>query len=283
VRRRNEGQGGINPAAVNCQSESYAGKRYAELQDFGDYMVLKELLIEEKRLVESFDNKYQSKYRSLGSFAKKGSDLNPGTSFVDLLRQVVPINYVDGYRGNIYLRAQTGTNAIRDTSYAQRQLNDLGFNNSGALFVVNDVPWGRDYRVLNFLSPDMIDEITVIRGAGAGFQYGGRAGDGIVFVTTRNDVSPPEQEVPRNFAIAPMYSGHKVFYAPLYATDSLRTLPLPDLRSTVHWAPEVITDSQGKAKLQFYNADRATTIKAYINGITDFGQLAHGSTRYKVL
>ncbi len=278
MRRKTPYQSVINPGAVDFRDDDYAGQRYAELDDFGDYLLLKEILIEEKKLQDRFNKSYQSQFRNLGSFAKKGSDLNPATNFVDYLRQVTTITFVDAINGNVYMRSNARSGAIRDTAEV-RDLQARG----GVLFVVNDAPWGRDYRVLDFLTRDMIEEITVIKGAGGSFRYGNRASEGIVFVTTREAVAPQEQDIPKNYALAEFFPEVRRFYAPLYENDSLLALALPDLRSTLLWQPQVVTDKAGKATVEFYNADRATVVRAYVNGITDEGQFGFATHRYRVL
>jgi hypothetical protein len=42
--------------------------------------------------------------------------------------------------------------------------------------------------------------------------------------------------------------------------------PLPDIRSTVHWEPNVITDAEGKATISFYSSDKPTTYSIVIEG-----------------
>jgi hypothetical protein len=43
------------------------------------------------------------------------------------------------------------------------------------------------------------------------------------------------------------------FYRPKYPLNKLEGLP--DLRSTIHWEPNIITDKEGKASVSFYSSD----------------------------
>jgi hypothetical protein len=42
--------------------------------------------------------------------------------------------------------------------------------------------------------------------------------------------------------------------------------PGSDLRSTIYWAPNVVTDEAGRASLSFYSADKPGTYNVIIEG-----------------
>ena len=71
------------------------------------------------------------------------------------------------------------------------------------------------------------------------------------------------------------------FYSPKYdhlAENNKRT----DLRSTIYWKPDLVTDDQGNVNFEFYNADGTGTYKITIEGIDKNGNLGHRVYRYKV-
>ena len=47
-------------------------------------------------------------------------------------------------------------------------------------------------------------------------------------------------------------------HKPRYAVNDT-TKRLPDLRSTIDWEPNIITDADGKATVHFYAADKPST------------------------
>lgn len=47
------------------------------------------------------------------------------------------------------------------------------------------------------------------------------------------------------------------FYTPKYATEESKTNGLPDLRTTIHWEPNIVTNEKGQASFSFYTADNA--------------------------
>jgi len=55
------------------------------------------------------------------------------------------------------------------------------------------------------------------------------------------------------------------FYRPKYPIGSNQSA-IPDLRSTIHWAPDVITDKNGRATIFFYAADHPGTYTVILQG-----------------
>ncbi|ATP56884.1 hypothetical protein CPT03_10540 [Pedobacter ginsengisoli] len=70
------------------------------------------------------------------------------------------------------------------------------------------------------------------------------------------------------------------FYRPKYVNASVSELN-PDLRATIHWEPNMITDAQGKAKISFYTTDIPGSYTVTIEGSNMNGII--GSSRYKLL
>jgi len=61
-----------------------------------------------------------------------------------------------------------------------------------------------------------------------------------------------------------LFTGSKQFYSPKYAVKSANSST--DLRSTIHWAPNVVTDKEGKAFVSFYSADRVGSYSIIMEG-----------------
>lgn len=63
------------------------------------------------------------------------------------------------------------------------------------------------------------------------------------------------------------YTAVKQFYSPDYATSSLLN-DLPDLRTTLYWAPYILLDKTKKrAKIQFYNNDITRRFRVVLEGV----------------
>ena len=74
------------------------------------------------------------------------------------------------------------------------------------------------------------------------------------------------------------------FYSPKYDTRESIENPTPDLRTTIYWNPNVITDDEGNVNLDFYTADDPATYSVIIEGVSDDGRLIHycGNSLIKV-
>lgn len=77
------------------------------------------------------------------------------------------------------------------------------------------------------------------------------------------------------------YSESKIFYSPKYEVSKASELG-GDLRTTIFWNPNVLTDTTGNATFQFYNADGKGSYRAIIEGIDSDGNIGRAIYRYKV-
>ncbi|HCN85192.1 MAG TPA: hypothetical protein DIT07_16480, partial [Sphingobacteriaceae bacterium] len=84
-------------------------------------------------------------------------------------------------------------------------------------------------------------------------------------VTTRGGKGPFTHKGTGIYVYKPMpFTGYKQFYSPKYSVKS--PLILTDLRSTIYWEPDIITDKDGKAIVSFYSADRPGTYSIITEG-----------------
>jgi len=78
------------------------------------------------------------------------------------------------------------------------------------------------------------------------------------------------------------YYPEREYYQPNYdKTDSLNIIP--DYRNTLLWAPSVLTDRNGEAKLEFFCSDIYTGFVGIIEGVSGDGKLGSDSFEFKVL
>ena len=63
------------------------------------------------------------------------------------------------------------------------------------------------------------------------------------------------------------YSGAREFYSPDYSALP----PEPDYRRTLYWNPNVTTDENGKARIQFYNNSRSRFFSISAETVTQQG------------
>jgi len=108
---------------------------------------------------------------------------------------------------------------------------------------------------LNTLGADDVKSITLNRGIHEFIVITTRSGHGNYTATSLGDMAyrPPFMQLPRQF------------YSPKYDIKNKNT-PRPDLRSTIYWEPNLVTDEKGNAKLSFYAADKPANYTVVIEG-----------------
>jgi hypothetical protein len=76
----------------------------------------------------------------------------------------------------------------------------------------------------------------------------------------------------RQFKVSPLgYQVNRAFYSPAYETPEQQNAATPDLRSTIYWNPDVRTNEDGNAEINFHAADPETSYTVTIEGITKEG------------
>lgn len=99
-------------------------------------------------------------------------------------------------------------------------------------------------------------------------------------VTTRGGKGPFLRKSVGTYLYKPMpFITPRAFYSPKYTVSSISDMS--DIRSTIYWAPNIITDKDGKATVSFYSADNPGTYTAIIEGTDLQGHL--GVKRKKVI
>lgn len=72
------------------------------------------------------------------------------------------------------------------------------------------------------------------------------------------------------------------FYTPAYETQASIDSPIPDLRNTIHWQTDIFTNSDGKASITYYNADRLNKMLITVEGIDIYSRLGSQTASYQV-
>ncbi len=99
-------------------------------------------------------------------------------------------------------------------------------------------------------------------------------------VTTRSGNGAFMRKTPGIFLYRPLaYSFPDEFYRPRYPIRE-ENPPLADMRSTIHWQPDIITDQKGKARVSFYSADQKGSYTLILEGADMAGRI--GFKRQKI-
>jgi hypothetical protein len=71
-------------------------------------------------------------------------------------------------------------------------------------------------------------------------------------------------------------------YSPKYDTPEKQNDLVPDLRTTIFWNANLVTDENGKATVSYYNADRANPIRITLEGVDQQSHVGTKSITYQV-
>ena len=130
---------------------------------------------------------------------------------------------------------------------------------------------------LNNISTTEVELIDILKTASETAMLGSRAANGAICIYLKRGKSKDKekQELERNQAvITPLgFSLPSEFYVPKYQIAENREDPLPDLRSTIFWKPNVKSNANGEADVFFYTADSQGTYTITIEGVTPEGEI----------
>jgi len=135
---------------------------------------------------------------------------------------------------------------------------------------------------IDYLRANDVETVEVLTGGTAAI-YGFRGSNGVLVITLKKGKQKDLKDIP-SFGVLPItvlgYQKVREFYSPKY--ESGTTNNRPDLRSTIFWKPELVTDKDGNASFDFYNADGKGNYRVVVEGIDEKGNLGRKEFTYKV-
>ena len=171
---------------------------------------------------------------------------------VEVLRSAGTVGAYSGFAGSVGInQAVNYSSVINLASNSREQQTSFGSNSSGF--------------------------------AGAtGFNQGGT--NGILIINTNKNKGVQASSI-ASIGILPIspkgFYKAREFYSPQYDNPALKS-GRPDLRTTIYWKPELVTDQSGNATLNYFNADKHGTYRVTIEGIDEKGNIGSQTYRYKV-
>jgi hypothetical protein len=148
-----------------------------------------------------------------------------------------------------------------------------------------------DYNYLLNVDPNMVESVEIFNSDGLSGINRNTGTKGVIVVNTKKipkgekiskdqlmDLLPKAYEMeftPGGFNTT------RVFYAPKYDNPTGNPTNV-DLRSTIYWNPDVVTDKAGNATLELFNSDGTGTYKAIIEGVDKDGNIGRCVYRYQV-
>ncbi|RZA02985.1 MAG: hypothetical protein EOP47_04880 [Sphingobacteriaceae bacterium] len=102
-------------------------------------------------------------------------------------------------------------------------------------------------------------------------------------ITTRTKQGPFLEPTIGTYLHKPLaFTLPKQFYSPKYTVANKNTDVGTDMRSTIFWDPNIITDSLGRATVSFYSSDNAADYSVIVEGTDMSGGLGFGEKELKL-
>ncbi|HTD93384.1 MAG TPA: hypothetical protein VK644_06220 [Chitinophagaceae bacterium] len=186
------------------------------------------------------------------------------TTMEEVLREFVVSVSVVPHNGKLTMR-------IYDEAYKNLFTDNL-------LVMIDGVPL-MDYNQLFKYDPLKIKKLDVVPRR---YQLGPASFSGIVSAETYQGQFTAFELDPSIIAVD--YEDlqlHRQFYAPEYKPGERKT-HLPDLRTTLYWAPDLSPDKEGRGNLQFFTSDQKGKFHVVLQGINSEGKPVSASTEFSV-
>jgi TonB-dependent SusC/RagA subfamily outer membrane receptor len=209
------------------------------------------------------------------SFSEKEIEKYGGADIKNLLYRVPGVTI----RGNIIrIRNAGGPPLIVIDDMPMPMPPSISISQAGRQI---DTGYNVDQMVEDYLKMVNINEIEqfdIIKDPAQTAAFGSRGSNGVIVIRTKRgrEWSAPSLALYNIKVLTPLgYQPPVEFYSPKYDSPESIKNSKPDLRTTIFWKPNVVTDDEGNATLDFYTADDPATYTVIIEGISDDGKLIH--------
>ncbi len=185
-----------------------------------------------------------------------------------------------------------------DTSYDEKALQRLGVVSSAAellqrmpgiwytgnkltitryqnppLFIIDDMRYEEGLDILEMINASDVSHIDIVKGAQTSF-FGSEGANGVIIVGIKKGVEIKAKPSPGLLLFTRFgYSDSMEFYHPVYETPEQKADTKKDIRSTVYWNPNLKTDENGQATIEFYTPDNKINPEISAEGILPDGTL----------
>jgi len=133
------------------------------------------------------------------------------------------------------------------------------------------------------INPKEVETVELLKGPSASI-YGMNGGAGVLVITLRSktaDVEVDKSTLGTLVFHARGFYAAREFYSPKYENKTV-SRNKTDLRSTIFWAPELVTNKDGNASFEYYNSDGQGSFRVVVEGVDNNGNIGRQVYRYKV-
>lgn len=151
------------------------------------------------------------------------------------------------------------------------ELNKSVFNNE-SLVLLDGVPVFDINKIIDY-DPLKVERIDVVKKR---YFHGPITCNGLVSYITYGGNMEGFQLDPRSLLLD--YDGLEIkreYYSPDYGQNESSSPRKPDFRNLLHWEPEIITGSTGRAAIEFFTSDQAGSYKIVVQGMTPEGKIGY--------
>lgn len=206
---------------------------------------LKEVVVTANRNLST----QQNLYSGISDYTLKGERLAQKGG-LPLLTAITELPGVSQNNGQIYLRN----------------------NSQAALFVIDDLIES-DYNRLEAIQIDDIEELNLIRDAGASY-FGSQGAGGAIVITMKDPGKIPPPPARGIITYTPLgYSQSVEFYHPTYDTPQKKENTTTDPRTTIYWNPGLQLNADGTATIEYYMPDSTVPQDIVIEGVSKNGKI----------
>jgi len=151
----------------------------------------------------------------------------------------------------------------------------MGLNGGSPMQVVLDGMY-IEAEQISMINVQDVASIEVLRTASTTAIYGSYGGNGVLVITTKSGDAVLSSYTPTGIVTIVPKGLHvnRNFFKPQYDATQKQALKR-DLRTTIAWEPNLITDKNGKTQFDFFTADEPGTYKITIEGVDMEGKIGH--------
>jgi hypothetical protein len=135
------------------------------------------------------------------------------------------------------------------------------------------------------IPPFDVGSVEVLKNISYTMLYGLKGSYGVLVITTKRGLTRTNADIPHtpnSIVYSPKgYYRCREFYSPHYDDPKINKT-VADLRSTVYWKPNIVTDKTGHTFFEYYNAGNPGTYRLVVEGIDIEGNLGRKVYKYKV-
>jgi len=137
--------------------------------------------------------------------------------------------------------------------------------------------------MINYIHADEIYSVEVLTSVAYTRMYGFDGAGGVILITIKHpedninlkNIKRPPGII--NYVFNGYYKG-RTFYTPKY---DIANTAVQNKRSAIYWNPDIVTGKDGKAIIEYNNADKGS-YRVVVEGIDNDGNIGRFVYRYKV-